>query len=71
MIEKFIADQNQRHEIYFKNLETENQNFIVHIVQLTRKVEMTTGTLKRKKLRLSNDNDIVPSFPPLPTDIDT
>ena len=40
MIEKYIADQNQGHDIYFKKLETENQNLFAHIVQLTRKLEI-------------------------------
>ena len=70
MLEKPIADHNQRHEAYFKKLETENQNLFAHIVELTRKVEMSAENLKRKRPRLAYEVTSIPSFPFLPIDID-
>ena len=65
MIEKSYDDQNQRHE----KLETENQSMFAHIIQLTRNIEMATESSKQRRPRLPNDSNIVPNFPPLPTDI--
>jgi len=70
ILKKFIADHNQQHEAYFKKLKTENQNLFAHIIQLTRKVKISTEKLKRKKPRLTDEDSGTPSFPPLPKDID-
>ena len=40
IMEKTIADQNQRHGAYFKKMETENLTMFAHIVQFTRKIEI-------------------------------
>ena len=46
LLEKSIADYNQRCESHFKKLEIENQNMLAHIMQLTRKIEIINS--KRK-----------------------
>ena len=69
-LEKMITDNNQHHETHLKRLENQNQNLFAHIVQLTRKTEMLTESRKRKMPKITSEATDIPSFPPLPTDID-
>ena len=51
-------------------LEDDQQKLFALIVQLTRKLEMTTVEPKRKKSKVIIETFNIPTFPPLPVDMD-
>ena len=71
IIEKSIVDQNLRLEAHIKKLEMANHTLFVHMIQLTRLIEILDETPRRKKtIRPNTDNynyNLTISFHPLPT----